>query len=258
MTSLAAVLSVDSRGSAGLYLLTDSRITWKGFDGQWDAGQKTYFASNRAHVLGFCGNASFPPSIARQLIEQIEAGIIGSDDDPAVVCAEVEAAVKWAHSAATNKFFDGFSLFHGFREGRGMGSQFHLWRHQYYRSVDKIYVTAVALDKATSCLAHIDGSGESTIRHFRDNVARGVATSTSRAAVWTFFEALRSGRDSATGGAPQLVGIWREGPARRFGLIWQGERYVAGVKLAATSSSGTLHWFDDEFKSLGHLPSASK
>ena len=254
MTSLAAVLSVDSRGPAGLYLMTDSRITWKGYGGEWDAGQKTYFASNQAHIFGFCGNASFPPSVARQLIEQIESGIIGSSDDPDVVRADVLTVVRWAHSAATNKFFDGFSLFHGYREGRGMKCNFHLWRYEYFHSTDKIYDSRLEIDTKTSCLAHIDGSGKSTIQNIKETIDRGMAASTSRAAIWTFYDALRSGKDSATGGAPQLVGLWREGPAQRFGVIWQSARYVAGIKLPSEASSGTLHWFDDEFKSLGRLP----
>jgi hypothetical protein len=258
MTSLAAVLSVDSRGPAGLYLMTDSRITWKGYDGEWDAGQKTYFASNQAHIFGFCGDAAFPPSVARQLIEQIEAGIIGLGDDPDVVRADILAGIEWAHAAATNKFFDGFSLFHGYREGCGMKCNFHLWRYQYFRSTDKLYFSRINLDATTSCLAHIDGSGKSTIQHFRDTVARGVAASTSRAAVWTFYDALLSGNDRATGGAPQLVGLWRAGPAQRFGVIWQGARYVAGIKLPSGVSSGTIHWFDDKFESLGRLPPSWK
>jgi len=117
MTSLVAVLAVDQRGPCALYLMTDSRITWRTHHGEWDAGQKTFFSSNAAHVFGFCGNASFPPSVARQLVEQVEAGIVGMGDDPEAVHAEIKAAVEWAHSVATNKFFDGFSLFHGFREG---------------------------------------------------------------------------------------------------------------------------------------------
>jgi len=132
MTSLVAVLAVDQRGPCALYLMTDSRITWTGHQSEWDAGQKTFSVSNKAHVFGFCGNASFPPSVARQLVEQIEAGLVGSGNDPDVVRAEIKAAVEWAHSVATKNFFDGFSIFHGFREGEFMESKFHLRRIEFF------------------------------------------------------------------------------------------------------------------------------
>jgi len=135
-----------------------------------------------------------------------------------------------------------------------MQSKFHLWRLQYYASTNKIYSTKIEIDSETSCLALIDGSGASVIRQFKSRRDEDKEASTSRAAVLTFYDALSSGQDLATGGAPQMVGIWRKGPARRFGVIWKGDRYVAGLKIPNNiSQSSHIHWFDDKFKSLGPL-----
>lgn len=89
----------------------------------------------------------------------------------------------------------------------------------FFASTNRIYSTKIEIDAETSCLAHIDGSGASIIRQFRAERMGDKDASTSRAAVLTFYEALASGQDAATGGAPQMVGIWRKGPAQRFGVI---------------------------------------
>lgn len=200
MTSLVAVLAVDQRGPSSLYIMTDSRITWKGYVGEWDAGQKTYFSASTPHIFGFCGNASFPPSVARQLTEHLDCGVIDTKRDPAVTHAQIGGLVDWALSNATNRFFDKFSLFHGCREGDLMQSRFRLWQTEYYQSTNRTYDKEINIRSDVSCLAHIDGSGAAVIGQLKDRWKGTEAESTSRAAIWTFCEALASGTDKYTGG----------------------------------------------------------
>jgi hypothetical protein len=262
MTSLAAAIAVDQRGPSALYIITDSRITWKGFAGQWDAGQKTYASQTSAHIFGFCGNASFPPSVIRQVIELMDIGLLTTNEDPAAIHSQVVELLEKTLRTASHQFFDGFSIFHGAREGELMSSKFRLWRTEYYQSTRKFYDGEIEMEKSRSCLVHIDGSGRSVVQNQSAMWDRSTAAGTSRAAMWAFCEALSSGTDRHTGGAPQMVGVWRKGPARRFGIVWNGKRYVAGIEVTPAEELRQIDWFNDLFErcdgiSGGRLKGAS-
>jgi hypothetical protein len=67
---------VDSRGPAGLYIITDSRITWGTSDHRWETGQKTLSSTRTPDVFGFCGDAYFAPAMLRQIVDQVNAGLL--------------------------------------------------------------------------------------------------------------------------------------------------------------------------------------
>jgi hypothetical protein len=55
---------------------------------------------------------------------------------------------------------------------------------------------------------------------------------TSRAVFGAFCDAVNSKKDPFTGGAPQLVGLYRKGPARAFGVYWNGRTYLHGTDIS--------------------------
>ena len=101
-----------------------------------------------------------------------------------------------------------------------------------------------------SYLAHLDGSGATTIRAYARKWRGTSAEGTSRAAFWAFCDALYSEKDGFSGGAPQLVGIWRKGAARQFGLLWCGKRYLCGVEVPADARFDSVDWFNQRFERI--------
>jgi len=224
MTSLAVTLSIDSRGPCALYIITDSRISWSQ-RAIWDGGQKAFVSRFYPDIFGFCGDAFFPPAILRQVIEQIDAGLLfdeqaNSDERHAAIGARFRVAIE----AQRNAPLKAFSVFHGSRDGMIRSSRFRLWRLQYAPAGQNWTDTEINLNESTSYLAHIDGSGKSSIEGRAKSWAGSSAEGTSRAAIWSFCEALRSGIDPYTGGAPQLVGLWRNKMGQNFGFVWQGKK----------------------------------
>lgn len=248
MTSLAVSVSVDARGPSGLYIITDSRITWGKDSIRWDAGQKAFASRRTPDVFGFCGDAFFPPAILRQILEQVNVGLLMADDsDAATRHAAVSRAFRQAIEKRVGASVQNFSIFHGSREGSLMQSRFRVWEIQY--SMDGKWTDFERdVNDAQSYLVHVDGTGKHVLETRGRDWVGTAAGGTSRAVIWSFCDALHSGKDSYSGGPPQLVGIWRKGPAQSFGFLWHGKPYLAGLEVPADAVWESVNWFNHLFE----------
>jgi hypothetical protein len=249
MTSLAVSLSVDARGPSAMYIITDSRITWDASGIRWDAGQKAFASRTTADIFGFCGEAYFPQAILHQALEQINSGLLFSPEDKAEVRHEaLKEALRLAILNQVSAPLRPFTIYHGAREGELMPSSFRLWKTYFSPATGKWYDDEHKLDGTRSYLATIDGSGRNAVENRGVDWVETEAKGTSRSAVWSFCDALASGADPFSGGAPQLVGVWRKGPAQNFGMIWQDRRYVAGLEVQNGPTVNNIRWFNELFE----------
>ncbi|MCP5084844.1 MAG: hypothetical protein GY948_24420 [Alphaproteobacteria bacterium] len=129
-----------------------------------------------------------------------------------------------------------------------MASRFRLWRTRYDAANDRWSDAECELETENSYLAQLDGSGKKLIEKQGLEWVGTNVDGTSRAAIWSFCDALKSGEDPHSGGPPQLVGIWRKGPAQNFGFIWDGKRYFGGLEITAGSASNSVNWFNHLFE----------
>lgn len=250
MTSLAVALAVDSRGPTGIYIITDSRLTWDASAARrWDAGQKTFASIRTPDIFGFCGDAFFPPMILRQFLDQINYGLIfaeGMNADERH--STLMAALKRAFDQRTRAPVRTFSIFHGARDGELMKSRFRLWETRYRVDLKNWSDHEQDLNTDHSYFVHVDGTGKDYIMkrglEWLDTDARG----TSRAAIWSFCNVLHEGKDAFSGGPPQLVGIWRKGLAQTFGFWWRGQPYLSGAPVQKDSDFTRLNWFNHRFE----------
>lgn len=248
MTSLAAAIARDSRGPTSLYLLTDSRITWVESTERWDAGRKTFVSPGSADVFGYCGDAYFMPMALNQVMNLIACGVM---DLTAATAEErhtkVLAQLKNSLGRILTRHVLDMTLFHGAREGDGMQCSFRLWRSIYKPKLKLWHDEELAIEDR-SYLARVDGSGKPTVEKFEAKASAKPASGTSRAAINAFCESLDSAEDPFSGGPPQLVGLWRIGPARQFGFCWKGRFYIAGMEYPASSSREKIRWFNEFFE----------
>ena len=250
MTSLAVTLSVDSRGPCAIYIITDSRITWRRAPGTWwDAGQKTFASDFSADIFGYCGDAYFPPLALHQMIDIANAGVLFDASESAEArhrraLAVVRSAIGQRSDASANSF----SIFHGARDGKLMNSKFRVWKTHYSTGKNDWSDEEMDLTDGQSYLAHIDGSGATAVSRYRNKWQSTTAKGTSRSAIWAFCDALHSGEDKYSGGPPQLIGVWRVGAARKFGFLWNGDRYIAGAKIPSGSHFNKVDWFNQRFE----------
>jgi hypothetical protein len=253
MTSLAVALAVDSRGPNALYIVTDSRITFlSGGGGVWNIGQKTFASTRSPDIFGFVGDSIFPPAVLRQLLDQVNCGLLY---DEAVDAQQRHSILLRTFRRAINQRsgtvpISDFAVFHGARDGQLMKSNFRLWETRYFAQSKtwKDYERKLLTDR--SYFAHIDGSGANYVINRGKEWISTDAEGTSRAAIWSFCNALREGGDRYSGGAPQLVGIWRVGTAQVFGFRWNGKPYVAGAEVSKSFAVNfeNIRWFNHRFQ----------
>lgn len=248
MTSLAAAVSRDTHGPCALYLLTDSRITWVKPTERWDAGRKTFGSPTSADVFGYCGDAYFMPMALAQILNMVACGVINlaaatAEERHATILAQLKNSLG---RIATEHVLN-MTLFHGAREGEGTKSTFFLWR-SVYRPKTKRWSDEKLLIEDRSYLASVDGTGKPAVEKFLSTTNETAASGTSRAAIHAFCRSLKSGEDPFSGGPPQMVGLWRIGPARQFGYYWQRRFYISGMECPSRGSREGVDWFNDLFE----------
>ncbi|RWF44694.1 MAG: hypothetical protein EOS65_01500 [Mesorhizobium sp.] len=139
------------------------------------------------------------------------------------------------------------TLFHGARDGEFMASKFRLWRSEIHPTSNAWSDTELVVNDQ-SYLAAIDGTGATHIQKFEKKVESTAAVGTSRGAIHAFCQSLHTGNDPFSGGAPQLVGLWRKGPAKQFGFCWHGKYFIAGMEVSAGVERERVEWFNNLFE----------
>lgn len=253
MTSLAVALASDSRGPSGLYLITDSRITWGTSSEKWDAGQKTFVSPNSPDIFGYCGDAYFIPMIMGQILNSSFSETLGlsersASDRHTIFLNLVKSSIE---KVSTSTISD-LVFFHGAREDEFMDSTFHLWESTYVAKEKTWKDSKIYLDHK-SYLVTLGGSGQKNIEEFQKQTKNTSEGSTSRAAIQAFCGSLEHGGDSFSGGAPQLVGLWRKGNARQFGFWWNNKRYIGGMEFPDSADHTTVSWFNKLFERCNGL-----
>jgi hypothetical protein len=90
------------------------------------------------------------------------------------------------------------------------------------------------------------GSGDRVVTNYQI-AARNELGTFSRAVYTGFCDSLISGEDSSSGGAPQLVGLYRSGSGMHFGTILRGKSFYRGLEAAQLSLPG-LEWRNKLFE----------
>ncbi|WBU28755.1 hypothetical protein OOZ54_19130 [Rhodopseudomonas palustris] len=250
MTTLIAFSAADSRGPAALYLASDSRISW-GANRDWDAGRKVFNCHVEPHAFGYCGDVVFPALLISQLVELIDAqSIFAQDEGFEERDAKVLAVLQSSFGLRRNTPNVDFSLLHAARQGDSTRSEFFISRISYSVSSRSWSRELLSVPKSGSALIIKLGSGASQFeRHVRIWQMSAIG-GTSRAIFGAFCAALDAGQDIGSGGAPQLVGIYRVGAAKAIGTVHDGVRYLCGLPVDSSFSLTQLEWRDELFQRI--------
>lgn len=248
MTSLAAMVARDSRGPSSLYLITDSRITWGGSAQHWDAGRKTFASPTSADIFGYCGDAYFMPMSLGQVLSIAASKVLDLSSPEADARHRlILSLLTPSLSMMKTKHVLPMTLFHGGRDRDLMTSRFRLWRSQFDPKT-MLWSDEELVVEDRSYLATTDGSGKTHVEKFERKAAKTSAAGTSRSAVHAFCTSLRSASDPFSGGAPQLVGLWRKGHAKQFGFCWNGKSFVGGMQVTSDLDCEGVEWFNHLFE----------
>ncbi len=241
LTSLAAWPGIDSRGASTMYIVSDSRLSWPGSPGHWDCGVKVFACKESADIFGYYGDVLVPSMVLPRLAE---APVLSDNDGSDTRHSTVYALVKSsADVLPVSRKFE-FGIVHASRHGKRMKSQYRLW-HLRWSSIAGWSDVEVPIGPDSALLIHL-GSGKRVIRNNTTSsqaelgvVSRGVFTG--------FCDGLTSSDDPTSGGAPQLVGLYRHGAGRYFGIVYYGRKYYRGIESPSLDLPD-LQWKNELFE----------
>jgi len=251
MTSLIAWVGVDSHGVSSLNFASDSRITWydkvKVIDRPWDFGKKLFWSSSTPDILGFAGDSCIASNILGQFTDLLSIGAIPRTSSVPQYASEVLASIiNSSLRDFPDRFRGNFTVLHGLRIGTGKTAEWYVYR---------LYCdgwtcsSPEALDLPTNSGVLVEaGTGRANIVEYQKVWKGSDIGGTSRAVYSAFCESISLGTDERTGGAPQFCRLLRINPAKPVGIIWKGEKYVAGVRIPPSVTPQVLEWFNDQFE----------
>lgn len=246
MTTLIGWLGVDSRGPSSLYFAADSRFTWTP-NVTWDYGRKLFASRSRPVILGYCGDVMFASHAIGQALELVEAGFLHpAEAAPAARIAALETFLKDSLQSYPSSQQREFSVVYAWRIGSDLESSFFVAETGWSASAGWSSVTPTLPSESAVIIAR--GSGQD---HFASPYKRWKDSEigrTSRAVYSAFCDHLATGKDPRTGGPPQLVALYRTGPAITFGVIYSGARWLFGARVPDGAIPEDVEWRDELFQ----------
>lgn len=249
MTAFAAWVGVDQRGPASLYLASDSRISWADADFRsWDFGRKVFACTRYPDVVGYVGDVLFPSLVLGQVTALIDAGVLYRPEaGPEERFGQVAAVVRQSFVALPPRERRPFWIVYGTRIGRGLSCTFALAVLAWDKSGWSERWLSIP---STSSHIVLLGSGAAEISRWDNRWYSSSQGATSRAVFSAFCDAVAAGADRQSGGAPQVVGLYRIDPARAFGVYWKGTPYLFGAPVPSDASDQleAIEWRNSLFE----------
>ena len=247
MTSLVSWIGVDSRAPASIYLASDSRISWEN-KLTWDYGRKLFASRNYPEILGYVGDVLFPSQVLGQLIDLIDSdSLFGVGDSPDDKWAKILSIVQKSHEGYPDEKSCPFSIIYCTRENSGMASAFHMSTVNWKSGEGWADQRWLELPKQSGVIA-VFGSGENAVNKWYSYWSGTRQSGTSRSVFSAFCDALQSGEDQRSGGAPQLVGVYRKRAAESFGVIYKGKHYLLGLPVDESEKLDAVEWRNSLFE----------
>ena len=259
MTSLAAWAAVDSRATSSFYLASDSRISFAHGMPPFDSARKLFASSRYADLFGYCGDVDFAFSILDGALKLIDGdGLFSKGDDAEGRNEKFEALLEKSFTGCLTK--KEFTVLHASRDGEGMSASFFLWSLGW--SAERGWVKETLPLPTTSAIVLSEGSGGRVVVEHNEKW-RHLLPGRSRSVFSAFCDALESREDSKSGGAPQLVGLYRKGPGLHFGVIYKGKRFLLGEETGNIERCSRFEWRNSffelcDFQTFERLPAAQR
>ena len=251
MTTFVAWVGVDSRGVASINFGTDSRISWdRAGRTHWDSARKTFSASLSPDIFGYVNDVAFPSMILGQVVSAIDnGGMFANHETLEARLNKVVELIKNSHRDFPSQYKESFCIFHAARRGSGLASEFALNTITWEKKESKWLIQNLEIPKVSSTIA-VDGSGKRSLDKWADRWNSSSQGGTSRAVFSSFCNAVYSGEDKLTNGAPQLVSLYRKGGGKTIGYVDCGKKYISGMEIFCSSGipNDNVEWRNKYFE----------
>ena len=233
-----------------MYLASDSRISWptgRGHNLTWDYSRKVFASSRQADALGYCGDVLFTAQVLSQIIDLIDVEcLFETNATPEQRFSAVSKVIRQSHSTYPPSQQHEFSVVHCSRHKEKMTGRFELFQLSWSQA--RGWESLQYDIPQQSDLVVTLGSGGASVRASFEEWKALHGEGTSRMVFGSFCETLQRNGDSKSGGAPQLVGLYREMAAETFGIIYNGKRFVDGILVDESPWLGGIEWRNEMFE----------
>jgi len=255
MTSLLVWYAADKKKVAGfrpasVYIATDSLITWKD-ESKWPHGKKVFAAKSSPDIFAYCGDRLFAAHVLGQVVAAIDSGyLFAYGESAAERMSKVQQTLRMLWKTYPEAQQDDTHIVHVTRDGEGVDCRFLVQKHHFQpRKLPHSGLVIEAPSGQVSAPLLMLGSGSKVVRsHIEEWNRQYENRHTSRSIFSAFCESLESGIDENTGGAPQLVGLYRVEAGRSFGVIWKNDRYFDGLRTLPTANKDGVAWRNNTFE----------
>jgi hypothetical protein len=251
MTLLACWVGVD-RGKFGyrpasIYITTDSQFS-TGANSTFSFGKKTFSMLNHPDIFGYCGDVLFPTTILGQIIEQADRGILFAENASVIekfniIFSIIKNAIAVYPASWTAR---SFTILYATRD---FEQRFHCYRI-YWKTKIEAKFEKLALPERSG-LVTVEGHKrkEAKLRFSLEyDISKNNNVGTSRTVYHWFTDTLEKNKSYKIGKIPQIVGLYRNGNAKTFGIIKGNERYLGGSKINNIENLNFVEWRNELFE----------
>ncbi|MGP8216594.1 MAG: hypothetical protein ACLQQ4_13590 [Bacteroidia bacterium] len=252
MTLVASFIGVDCKfpkpKPASIYIVSDSRIAW-GDNANYDFGRKVFGCKNSPDIFGYCGDVLFPSIVLNQIVDIADQGLLFQPNwtckqkFQAVINKLIQSFTNYPSEVA-NITANTFQIIHASRDKE---QNFFCQKMEWWKSTGKWTSETVEFNDHSDKLFVI-GSGRTEFLETFNNYAISDNQKTSRAVFHCFTDTLLNMKDKYCGGAPQLVGLYRIGNSRFYGIIHNSKRYLQGVQVDDLINFNNVEWRNNLFE----------
>lgn len=252
MTTLICWAGADSRNIASLYIASDSRLTWGTPEISYDCGQKLFFSQKHLHAFGFSGDVTCASQLLHSLVFQIDNDYlkenISNKDNVEKIQQHLQKCflnypVQWK-----NEIKKSLNILHISRINNGIRvTDIDFYVNIFKFSSDDRCIVDIKNISPKSQLLHASGTGSIAFSDLNSQWSKFDPENmrTSRSFFSAFCSSLNEKRDPFSGGSPQLLGLYRQGPIQNFGIIWNNRKYLGGVEV---ENFDNLEWRNETFE----------
>lgn len=262
MTTLAVWVAVQRKRASSVYIASDSRITWIGDDNvhpapNWDYARKVFACRIQPDILGYEGDVLFTTQVLGQLVDVLDAMAPGDREEFAEAkLAMVADTLKKSFATYPEGAKREFSVVHCTRIRHGRSCTFKIRRTRWTSTTG--WTECDLPIPATTDIVDVFGSGR---MYAKDAIKRwwdGGGGYKSFSIYCGVCDAIATGTDRYTGGAPQMVGLYTKEAGRAYGIIYDGLRYVGGVVVGESTILDRITWYNSLFEDCDPITMARK
>ncbi|GAB3845249.1 hypothetical protein GCM10028822_03440 [Hymenobacter terrigena] len=247
MTLVVSWIAYDSRGPSSIYLLSDSRISWRN-GSSFDYARKVFGCVNYPDIFAYSGDVLFPSIVLNQIVNIIDSGMLFNEawdfeEKFNAFYNKIKQVFQQYPSQVKDIVNDSIQIIHA---SRISDKNFFCRKIRWLKTTGQWTVENSDF-KGYSEKIFVIGSGDEEFldRYLRYNIGDGKV---SRAVFHCFYEFLINTKNKTCGGAPQLVGLYRNLSARSFGLIHNEKRYFQGLESNDLTDFNGVEWRNELFE----------